>query len=188
MSFLTTVLTMMVLIAEETHGDGHEATGLLQDTSFWVSLGFILVMVLFWRLEVHKKIGAALDQRSVKISTELDEARRLREEAQELLAQYQRRQREAEEEANTIIEQAKVDAERLGREAKEKINEQLERRTKAAEAKIARAEEQAIAEVRSQTTDLAVNAARNIIKDRIDSGAQNALVEKSINDLRNKLN
>ncbi len=175
-------------LAEETHEAGHASPGLLGDTSFWVSLGFLIVIGIFWRGGVHKKIAAALDERSAKISDELDEARRLREEAQELLAQYQRRQREAEDEAASIIEQAQKDAERMGIEAKEKINEQLERRTKAAEDKIARAEAQALSEVRGQTTDLAVNAARNIIKDRMDSGAQSAMVDNAINDLRAKMN
>ncbi len=183
MSFLN---SLILIAAEET--EHHETTSLFADTSFWVSLGFVIVMIIFWRMGVHKTIAKSLDDRSQKISTELDEARRLREEAQEMLAQYQRRQREAEDEAASIIEQAKKDAERLGREAKDKINEQLERRTKAAEEKIARAEAQAISEVRNQTTDLAVDAARTIIRDRMDSGAQNAMVDNSINDLRSKLN
>lgn len=181
------ILNSLILIAAE-ESEHHASPGLFEDTSFWVSLGFLIVVGIFWRLGVHKNIAKALDERGQKISDELDEARRLREEAQELLAQYQRRQREAESEAAGIIEQAKKDAERLGREAKEKINEQLERRTKAAEAKIARAEAQALSDVRSQTTDLSVKAAKAIIRDRMDSGAQNAMVDNSINDLRSKLN
>ena len=181
--------TLILLAAEEAGGEHHAAApGLFQDTSFWVSLGFIIVMGIFWKLGVHKTIANSLDKRRDEIATELDEARRLREEAQEMLAQYQRRQREAEEEASGIIEQAKKDAERMGREAKEKINEQLERRTRAAEEKIARAEAQAISDVRNHTTDEAIRAAQKIIRDRMDSGAQNAMIDKSINDLRAKLN
>ena len=186
---MTNLPLIAFLFAEETHGAStHSSPGLLADTSFWVSLGFVIVMGIFWKMGVHKTIAKSLDDRSAKISDELDEAHRLRKEAQELLAQYQRRQREAEDEAATIVDQAKKDAERLGREAQEKINDQLERRTKAAEEKIARAEAQALNEVRGQTTDLAVNAARSIIKDRMDSGAQSAMVEKAISDLRSKLN
>jgi len=176
------------VLAEET-GTDHAASGsLFSDTSFWVSLGFIAVVAIFWRMGVHKTVGGMLNKRSQKISDELDEARRLREEAQELLAQYQRRQREAEEEATVIIEQAKRDADRIGREARQKINEQIERRTRAAEEKIARAEAQALAEVRGQTTDLAISAAESIVRDRMDSGAQNAMIDKAITDLRAKLN
>lgn len=184
---MSVLISTLVTIAEEAGHDTH-STGLFQDTSFWVSLGFLIVVGLFWRMGVHKTVAGMLDQRKDKISAELDEARRLREEAQELLAQYQRRQREAEDEANGIIEQAKRDADRMGKEAREKINDQLERRAKAAEEKIARAEAQALTEVRSQTTDLAINAAQAIIKDRMDSGAQTAMTDKAINDLRSKLN
>lgn len=179
--------TLILTLAEET-GDHAPPPGLLEDTSVWVGLGFLIVVGIFWRMGVHRKIAGALDQRGQEIATELDEARRLREEAQEILASYQRRQREAEDEATSIIEQAKKDAEHLGRDAKKKINQQLERRTKTAEEKIARAEAQALSEVRNQTTDLAINAARIIIRERMDTGAQNAMVDKSINGLRAKLN
>lgn len=181
--------TLLLITAEEAgHDAGHASTGLLQDATFWVSLGFVVVVVLFWRMGLHKKVASMLDERKDSISNELEEARRLREEAQELLAQYQRRQREAEDEAKSIVEQAKRDAERMGREAREKINDQLQRRAKSAEEKIARAEAQAISEVRNQTTDVAITAARAIIDSRMDSGAQNALIDKSISDLRNKIN
>ena len=186
---MSMITTLTLIIAEEAgHDTGHASTGLLEDTTFWVSLGFVAVIILFWRMGVHKTVAGMLDQRKDKITAELEEVRRLREEAQELLAQYQRRQREAEDEARGIVEQAKRDAERMGREARAKINEQLDRRAKAAEAKIARAEAQAIAEVRNRTTDVAIAAARSIIGDRMDSGAQNALIDRSISDLRNKIN
>ena len=133
-------------------------------------------------------ILAGLDKRAQKIADEINEARKLREEAQELLASYQRRQREAEEEAAAIIEQAKKDAKRLAVEARSKIEEQTERRTKAAEEKIARAEAQAISEVRGQTADLAIEAARVIIRDRMDAGAQGPFIDKAISGLRDKLN
>ena len=184
---LTVVPAALALVADEA-ADTHEKTGLLQDTSFWVSLGFLMVIALFWRLGVHKTLAGTLDKRSQKIAHDLDEARRLREEALELLAQYQRRQREAEDEAASIIEQAKRDADRMGKEARIKIQEQLERRAKAAEDKIARAEAQALAEVRNQTTELAVDAAQAIIRNRMDSGAQNAMIDKAIGELRQKIN
>lgn len=182
----STLATAAAQEAREAAAEHHEALPLWQDTSLWVGAAFVLVALMFWRMGVHKSIGAALDKRAQKIADELDQARKLREEAQELLAQYQRRQREAEEEAKGIIEQAKRDAKRLESEARAKIDDQIARRAKAAEERIARAEAQAIAEVRGQTADLAVDAAREIIRDRMDQGAQSALVEKAISGLRAK--
>ncbi len=175
----------------ETAGEVvHQAApyALWQDVSFWVLVAFVIVIGILWRAGAHKTIVGGLDKRAQRIADELDQARKLREEAQELLAQYQRRQRDAEEEAKGIIEQAKKDAQRLAHESREKIAEQIERRARAAEEKIARAEEQAIAEVRAQAADLAVETAREIIRGRMDKGAQSALVEKSISELREKLN
>jgi len=170
--------------AEETY----QQKGLLQDTSFWVLLAFIIVIGIFLRAGVHRVVASGLDKRGQTIADELNEARKMREEAQELLAQYQRRQREAEDEAAAIIEQAKKDAERMTAEARTKIETQVERRTKSAEEKIARAEAQALSEVRGQTADLAFAAAREIIKERMDSGAQSAFIDKAIADIRAKLN
>lgn len=172
---------------EAAHGGGHEAVSFFEDPTNWVSLGFLVVVALFAYLGVHKKLAAALDKRAQDIADELDRARALRDEAQELLAKYQRRQREAEEEAVGIVEQAKKDAQRIAAEAREKIEEQIARRTKAAEDKIARAEAQALSEMRSQTTDLAIEAAREIIRSRMDQGAQSALAERAIDEIRAKL-
>lgn len=165
----------------------HEAPGLLQDPSFFVLLAFLIVIGLFWRAGVHKMVAGGLDKRAQDIADELDKARALRDEAQELLAKYQRRQREAEEEAEGLIEQAKRDAVRIAEDAKTKIEDQLARRARAAEEKIARAEAQAIAEMRGATADLAIEAAREIIKARMDQGAQSALAERAIDELGAKL-
>ena len=162
--------------------------GLLQDSSLWVLLAFIAAIALLARAGVHKTMGAGLDKRAQGIADEINEARKMREEAQELLAAYQRRQREAEEEAAAIIEQAKKDAKRMAAEAHEKIQAQMERRAKAAEDKIARAEAQALAEVRGQAADLAAAAAGEIIRERMDSGAQTAFIDKAIAGLREKAN
>ncbi|HXI85867.1 MAG TPA: F0F1 ATP synthase subunit B, partial [Parvularculaceae bacterium] len=174
--------------AEAAAGVSEAAAGQTMTAMLWVLLiAFAIVIAIFWRAGIHKQITGALDKRSQRIADELDQARRLREEAQELLAQYQRRQRDAEEEAKGIIDQAKKDAQRLAEESRAKIAEQIERRAKAAEDKIARAEAQALAEVRGQTVDLAVETAREIIKSRMDKSAQSALVEKAIDELRAKL-
>ncbi|MFZ5617510.1 MAG: F0F1 ATP synthase subunit B [Pseudomonadota bacterium] len=182
-------LTALFLAAvEDTAADAHEASGgLLQDPTFWVLAAFLVVVALLARMGAPKMIAGALDKRAQDIADELDRARALRDEAQELLAKYQRRQREAEDEAADIIEQAKRDARRIAAEAKTRIEEQLARRAKSAEDKIARAEAQAVAEVRGQTADLAIEAAREIIRSRMDQGAQSALAERAIDELRAKL-
>lgn len=174
-------------LAAEDAGETH-AAGLFGDVYFYVLTAFLLVLLVFWRMGAHKAVIGGLDKRSQKIADELDEARKLREEAQELLAQYQRRQRVAEDEAKGIIEQAKKDAAALAAESRKKINDQIARRAKAAEEKIARAEAQALAEVRSQTADMAIEIARRIIRERMEQGAQSALVDRAIAEVRAKLN
>ncbi len=186
------MIAIYALLAETAEEAAHsvgasDSAGLLQDTTFWVLLAFLIVIGLLARAGVHKTVAAALDKRAQDIADELDRARALRDEAQEILAKYQRRQREAEDEAEAIIEQAKRDAVRIAEEARIKIEEQLDRRAKAAEDKIARAEAQAIAEVRGQTADLAIEAAREIIRTRMDQGAQSALAERAIDEIRTKL-
>ncbi len=181
-------LTLIAAAAAEEAGYETAKGGLFSDSSFWVLLAFIIVIGIFARAGLHKMMAAGLDKRANRIADEINEARKMREEAQELLAQYQRRQREAESEAAAIIEQAKKDAKILAAEAHDKINAQMERRAKAAEDKIARAEAQALSEVRGRAADVAIAAAQEIIRERMDTGAQNAFIEKSIAELRGKLN
>lgn len=181
--------SLAVAAVEDIEAAAEHATGgLFGQLTFWVLLAFLIVIGIFARAGLHTMIASGLDKRARNIADEINEARKMREEAQELLAAYQRRQREAEEEAAAIIEQAKKDAKRMTEEARDKINEQLARRAKAAEEKIARAEAQALSEVRGQTADLAVAAAREIIRERMDSGAQSAFIDKAIAGLRDKLN
>lgn len=165
-----------------------ESNTLLEDSNLWVLVGFLIVIAILASQGVFKKLGGALSSRADKIRSQLDEARSLREEAQRLLADYQKRQREAEGEAEEIIAQAKNDAKLMASEARTKIEEQVARRTKAAHDRIDRAEAQALADVRAQTADLAVDAARRIIQARTDSSAQKALLDRSIAGLRGKLN
>jgi F-type H+-transporting ATPase subunit b len=155
---------------------------------FWVLISFLLFMgILVWK-GVPAMIGKSLDQRAAAIRNELDEARRLREEAQQLLADYQRKTREAEDEARTIVEAAKHEAEVLAAETRKALAEQVERRTKAAEDKIARAEAQALSDVRAAAVDLAVKASESILKTKLAGEAGAALVDSAIRDLKGKLN
>lgn len=155
---------------------------------FWVMISFLLFMgLLIWK-GVPGLIGRTLDARANAIRTELDEARRLRDEAQQLLADYQRKAREAEDEAKSIIDAAKREAESLAAETRRSLVEQVERRTKAAEEKIARAEAQAISDVRAAAVDLAVKASETILQAKMAGEAGGSLTENAIRDLKGKLN
>lgn len=187
---MLTIASLAAAAAEEVHGAAadYASPGIFGDTAIYVLIAFVIVIGVFARAGLHTTMLGGLDKRARKIADDINEARKMREEAQELLATYQRRQREAEEEAAGIIEQAKKDAARMAAEARAKIEEQTERRIKSAEDKIARAEEQAVSEVRGQTADLAIEAARHIIRERMNAGAQGAFIDKAITGLREKLN
>jgi F-type H+-transporting ATPase subunit b len=154
----------------------------------WVAIGFVLFVVLLIVLGVHKKIAASLDARAERISQELEEAKRLREDAHKLLAEYQRKRRQAEEEAEAIVAAAKVEAERLALEAKAKAEEYVARRTRGAEEKIAQAEAQAVSEVRAAAADAAVAAAENIFAASVKGSVANDLLDNGIREVRAKLN
>jgi F-type H+-transporting ATPase subunit b len=161
---------------------------MLHEAEFWVLLGFIFFIGLMGYVGVHKKLAQSLDDRAARIKAELDEARKLREEAAQLLADYQRKRHEAESEAAGIIEGAKAEAVRMAAEAKAKVEEFVERRTKMAETKIAQAEAQAAAEVRGAAAEAAVAAAEKILAQEAKGKLADELVAKGIEDVRTKLN
>jgi len=154
----------------------------------WVLVAFILFIALLVYLKVPTKLAAMLDDRASKIASELAEAKRLREEAQALLAEYQKKRIDAERDAVNIIDQAKREAEAFAHEARAKLSETLDRRSRQAEQKIAQAEAQAIKEVRNIATDLAVAAAGHLIGDTAKGQAGTKLIEDSILQVRSKLN
>ena len=158
------------------------------DPLFWVLVAFVAFLALVLYYKVPAIVAKALDDRADAIRKELDEARKLREEAQSLLSDYQRKAREAETEAQSIIEQAKLEAEALAANSRKALVESLERRSKIAEEKIARAESQAVSEVRSAAVETALAAAREILKTRAGGSTGEALITQSISDLRGKLN
>ena len=158
------------------------------DAEFWVAVSFFIFVGILLYIGVHKKIAEALDHRRDRIKAELDEARRLREEAQALLAHYRQKQKEAEGEAAAILTGAKADAERMTLEAEAKMSEFVARRTKMAEAKIAQAESQALADVRAAAADAAVTAAERILKDTAKGNLADDLLASGIEDVKNKLN
>ncbi len=158
------------------------------DPLFWVALSFVVFVAVVIYYRVPALVTKSLDDRADAIRRELDEARKLREEAQALLADYQRKAREAENEAKSIIEQAKREAEALASDSRKSLVESLERRSKIAEEKIARAETQALSEVRSTAVETAIAAAHEILKARAGGTTGESLVASSISDLRGKLN
>lgn len=158
------------------------------DATFFALVALILFFgVIVWA-KVPGKITGALDGRADAIRNELDEARRLREEAQSLLADYQRKRQEAEGEAEAIIAEAKREAEILTAETNTALEEMIARRTKAAESKIAQAESQAIAEVRARAADVAVSAAEKILVAKVTDAAADTLIADGIKQVKGALN
>jgi F-type H+-transporting ATPase subunit b len=153
-----------------------------------VAVSFLIFVGILVYIGVHRKIAVALDDRQARIRTELDEARRLREEAAALLGEYRRRQQQAETEAAQIVASAEAEAERMGLEAKAKMEEFVVRRTKMAETKIAQAETQALAEVRAAAADAAVAAAEKILIQTAKGKTAEDLLASGIEDVKNKLN
>ena len=154
----------------------------------WVAIAFVILMIVFAYLGVHKTVLKALDHRAERIRAELDDARRLKQEAAKLLADYQARHASAEREAQDIITSAKAEAERIAAEAKTKMEDFVARRTKTAEGKIALAEAQAIADVRSAAATAAVAAASTILSRSVKGEIANDLLSKGIAEVRAKLN
>lgn len=161
---------------------------MLATPELWVAVSFVLFLALLVYYQIPSKLVKALDDRADRIRFELDEARRLREEARQILADYERKQRDAEKEAEDIVASARREAEVYADESRKALSESLQRRLKLAEEKIARAEEQAIKEIRSKAVDAAVAAAEVLIARELKDKSAESLVDKSIRDVSAKLN
>ena len=159
----------------------------LKEPEVWVGLGFIIIIGIVLYQRVPAFVAASLDTRAAGIAKELDEARRLREEAAALLEQFRKKAAAAETEAASIITEAKEEAERFAVEARAQLKAQIERRAKQAQDKIAQAEAHAVAEIRAKAADAAVDAAERLIRARTDSGKAATLIANSLKDLPAKL-
>ena len=159
---------------------------MLSNSNFWVAIAFVIFVVLAFR-PASKALTAALDGRADRIRKELEEATRLREEAERTLADYQRRQRDALQEAEAIIAQARAEAERMRARATAELEQQMARREKQALDKIAQAEATALAEVRDMTVDVAIAATRTILAKDLNGAVAGKLVDDAIGDLASKL-
>ncbi len=161
---------------------------MLHEPEFWVAVAFVIFIGIIVYYRVPQMMIGALDQRTARIKAELDEARRLREEAQQLLEQYQRKRQEAEKEAEILLASARAEAERAASEAKQKMEEFVARRTRMAETKINQAEAQALNDVRAAAADAAIVAAERILADMAKGSVADALIQQGIRDVRAKLN
>jgi len=150
----------------------------------WVAIAFLTFIGVLAYLGVHRRVIEALNQRRARISAELDEARRLKDEASALLAAYQSKQHETAREADQIIADARAEAERLASEAKIKMENFVARRAKLAEAKIARAETQAVADIRAVAVDVAVAAAEKLLRKSTKRAPTSALISGSVKRLK----
>ncbi len=158
------------------------------DNTFWATVALVIFAAVVVYFKAPGMISKSLDERARRIRDELEEARRLRKESADLLADFQRKRKEAEKDAADIVASAKREAEMLLEEANRKTEEYVARRTALAEQKIEQAERDAIIEVRASAVDIAVEAARKLLADRVDAKTGANLFQSSLQEVKSKLN
>ncbi len=158
----------------------------LQTPDFWVAVGFLIFVAMVIK-PAWKAISSGLDTRAEKIKASLDEAASLREEVQSLLADYQRRQRDATREVDEMLANAQAEAERTANEAAESLANSLKRREQLALDKIAQAEADAMLAVRNTAIDVAVSATQRILTEQLDATAATQLIDSAIAEIPAKL-
>ena len=158
------------------------------DATFFATVGLFLFFALVIFLKVPGKLGKALDERAAKIEAELGEAKRLREEATLLLAEYQKKRKDAEAEAAGIVAAAEREAAALTAEARQKTEEFVTRRNALTEQKIKQAETEAVNAVRAAAVDLAVAAAEKVLSGKADAGVQADLFKTALGEVSARLN
>ena len=179
--------TAAALIASPAFAAGDKPFFSLANTDFVVTLGFLVFIGVLLYFKVPSMLTGLLDKRAEGIQAELDEAKSLREEAQALLASYERRQREVQDQAERIIAHAKEEALLAGEQAQADLEKSIARRLAAAEDQIASAQAGAVKEVRDQSVVVAVAAARDIIAKQMTAAEGNALIDSAIGEVEAKL-
>ena len=159
----------------------------LTNTNFVVLIAFLLFVAVLLYLKVPSLLGGMLDKRADGIQSELDEARALREEAQTLLASYERKQKEVQEQADRIVAHAKEEAAEAAEQAKADLKVSIARRLKAAEDQIASAEQGAVKEVKDKAVTIAVAAAKDVIAQQMTAADGDKLIDAAIADVDAKL-
>lgn len=168
-------------------GAGDAAKGAFYtDPTFWVAVSFFLFFAIAGR-QLWAGITQMLDQRAAQIAKQLDEAQKLRDDAQEVLAQYQRKQREASKEAEGILALARAEAERMKAKAQTDLDTAIRLREKQAMDRIAQAEAKALADVRNQAVDVALSATRQLLAEQTDPARAAALIDQAIAELPKRL-
>ncbi len=160
---------------------------LLHDSHFVVAISFVLFFGLLAYLGVHKLLGGLLDQRADRIREELDEVRRLREEAQAVFAEFERKHREVEAQVGEIVAHAKVEAEQAAEQAKADLAASIERRLRGADEQIAMAEANAVREVRDRAVQVAIAAAAEVMAARLTDAKADTLVDDAIRSVGERL-
>ena len=158
------------------------------DNTFFAFVALVIFLGIAVYAGALKKVGGGLDERARRIAKDLDDARKLREDAEALLAEYKKKRIDAEKEAEGIIAQAKADAEEYAAESRRKLSEMLERRTKQAEQKIAQAEANAVKDVRAAAADIAIAAAAKLSAEALKETKGAALISESISAVKTRLN
>ena len=178
------------IIAVISAGPALAATGpffSLSNTNFVVMVAFVLFVGFMIYMKVPGKIGEMLDKRAVVIRSELDEARALREEAQALVASYERKQKDVQDQADRIVAQARSEAKAAAAQAREDLKKSVARRLQAAEDRIASAEAEAVREVRNRAVAIAIAAAQDVIAAQMTAAEANKLIDSGIDTVAKKL-
>lgn len=184
-------LSMIAAVMAGAAGPAAAATGpffSLHNTDFIVTIAFLIFVGILIYYKVPAIIGGMLDKRAEGIRKDLDEAKRLREEAQEIYASYERRQREVSGQADQIVANAKREAEAQAAKAKDDLKASIERRLKGAEDQIASAETDAVRAVRDRAVRTAVAAASELLAQQVASGQRSAGIDDAIEDVARRLN
>lgn len=176
----------MISVAHAASEAGANGGSFYHDPTFWVAVAFVVLIVLVAK-PVGRTIATALDDRAETIKGQLDEAEKLREDAQELLASYKRKQQEAEEEAAKILQRAQDEAARLEEKSKTDLENMIKRREAAAKARISQAEASAIAEVRAYAATIALKAAEQLLSDNMSAQVANTMIDTAISELPKQL-
>ncbi len=181
----TSALTLIAAPAFAAGGDYGFAS--FFNTNYVVLIGFILFLALLFYFNVPAMILKMLDDRAETIRSELDEARNLRDEAQAVLAAYERKSREVAEQSQRIIDHAREEARLAADAAKEDLKQSIARRLKAAEEQITSAEEKATRELRNRAVDVAIAAAAKILADSTTATEANKRIDAAIDEVESRL-
>lgn len=183
-TLVAALLAGPALAAEEYGGYGFTS---LFNTDFVVLIGFLLFLAILFYFNVPSLLGGLLDKRAEQIKADIDEARALREEAQTILASYERKQREVAEQSERIVTAAREDAAAAAEQAKEDLKASIARRLQAAEEQIASAEQSAVRDVRDRAVEVAIAAAAQVIAAQTTAAQANKLIDSAIADVEAKL-